>query len=159
MLTLMIMRHAKAADLQAGGDDKRRRLTPHGRDEAIAVGQALVGLGLVPDRIVCSGATRAGQTARIVAQQCGCPQRPTVAAALYYPSMDDYLAVVRGLKDAWRSVVVVGHNPVSSELAGLLVGAAVDLPTAGLAILDLDVGQWSEVTATHIGQLRQLIEP
>lgn len=159
MLTLMIMRHAQAADAPPGGDDKRRQLTPHGHREATEVGQALAGLSLLPDRIVCSGATRACQTARIVAELSGYGHRPATAAALYNRTTADYLTVVRGLKDAWPAVLLVGHNSTASDLAGSLCGTPIDLPTAGLAIIDLDLVQWSQVTATHIGRLRHLLEP
>ena len=58
---LIIMRHAKAEPFGDKGDVERE-LTEKGLKQAKAVGKGVEALGLVPDRISCSSATRTRQT-------------------------------------------------------------------------------------------------
>jgi phosphohistidine phosphatase len=55
-----------------------------------------------------------------------------------------------------RHTMLVGHNPGLHELAQLLAGTGAEadlaalaekLPTAGLVVLELDVGSWAKVKA------------
>lgn len=59
--TLMLMRHAKT-ERQGSQGDRGRQLTDRGQKQARIMGRGLSALGLVPDRIICSGAPRARQT-------------------------------------------------------------------------------------------------
>ena len=58
---LIIMRHAKAEPFGDKGDSERE-LTDKGLKQAKAVGKGIESLGLVPDQISCSSATRTRQT-------------------------------------------------------------------------------------------------
>ena len=58
---LIIMRHAKAEPFGNKGDSERE-LTDKGLKQAKAVGKGIESLGLVPDQISCSSATRTRQT-------------------------------------------------------------------------------------------------
>ena len=58
--TLMLMRHAKT-ERQGSQGDRSRQLTDRGQRQARIMGRGLAALGLVPDRIICSGAPRARQ--------------------------------------------------------------------------------------------------
>jgi phosphohistidine phosphatase len=52
------------------------------------------------------------------------------------------LTVVRELPDDVETVVLVGHNPVIEDLASLLTGESVSMPTSALAVITLP-GRWS----------------
>ena len=58
---LIIMRHAKPSR-SATRVTRRRELTDKGLKQAKAVGKGIESLGLVPDQISCSSATRTRQT-------------------------------------------------------------------------------------------------
>ena len=46
-----------------------------------------------------------------------------------------------------QQVMVVGHNPEVTMLAGYLTGSEIDsLPTCGIFCVDFDVTSWEEVT-------------
>jgi phosphohistidine phosphatase len=45
-----------------------------------------------------------------------------------------------------RDLIVCGHNPGLTELANRLTGAGIDnVPTAGLVVIELNLGQWSDL--------------
>ncbi|HZI98950.1 MAG TPA: histidine phosphatase family protein, partial [Actinomycetales bacterium] len=58
---LLLIRHAKAAPDDDGGDHGRG-LTARGRRDAAAIGRWLADNDLVPDLVLCSDARRARET-------------------------------------------------------------------------------------------------
>jgi phosphohistidine phosphatase len=146
MKTLLILRHAKAQpDAPAG--DRARELTGRGRRNAAVVGAQIRTLVGRPDAIVTSDATRAHQTAALVAPECGFEAPLTLEPRIYGADPNTLLQVVRALPDEAGSVVLVGHNPGLEGLTAALAGpaGAVHLPTAGLAHLAFEVTGWEEV--------------
>ena len=154
-LTLWLLRHAKAAtDPPPGGTDHERPLAPRGRRDAAALGERLGTLGHpLPEAVLTSTATRTVQTAEAVTASLGVTldRRGT----LYYGSTpEDVLAELRSVPEGVGSVMVVGHNPTTHELAIDLVGgdelARVTLrafPTCALAVYRLATARWEEVGA------------
>ena len=69
---------------------------------------------------------------------------------LYLADVDHLLSVARKLPDDVETALICGHNPGLHELALVLLGSAADeqlrqgLPTAGLAVVDLDE-TWSAI--------------
>ena len=61
MKTLILIRHADAADTPEGGGDHDRVLTPSGRIQARRLRQIL-SEGPAPEVVLCSSATRAVET-------------------------------------------------------------------------------------------------
>ncbi len=64
-------------------------------------------------------------------------------------------------------MILVGHNPVLWDLALRLISDAKNrelarlqskLPTAGLVVIDFEVGSWEEVSA-HAGKLKRFDTP
>ena len=55
-----------------------------------------------------------------------------------------------------RRVLIVGHNPAFEELVETLADEEVVLKTADLAVVDLDVDDWSELPRAR-GKLRLLV--
>ena len=54
--------------------------------------------------------------------------------------------------------MIVGHNPGMEGFIRLLTGRLESMPTAALAIIDLDIASWSDINADR-GTLRQVIRP
>ncbi len=160
MKTLLILRHGKTqSDAPAG--DHVRELTERGHRNAAAMGAYIHNLVGPPDAIVTSDATRARQTAEIVATAVGFATPLTVEPRIYAADRDTLLAVVRRIPDEVRSAIIVGHNPGFEELAEALAAdhdEGVRLPTAGLALLELDVERWDAVRASA-GRLREVATP
>jgi phosphohistidine phosphatase len=112
------------------------------------MGRRLARRGVKPDLIVSSPALRALTTAQLLADELGYPRGRIVAdERLYGDGPDDALAIVGGLGHALDSVMLVGHNPGFSVLAGRLSNRIVDLPTCAVAEFGYDTQAWSDVGA------------
>ncbi|RMH50065.1 MAG: histidine phosphatase family protein [Zetaproteobacteria bacterium] len=138
--SLLILRHGQAGSAVRDFD---RPLTGRGRRAAEAVGDWLLEAGLIPERVIASAARRTTETARLCCGRIGLPEeRITLSRALYGADCDDWLAELAALPEAARVVLLVGHNPTLSWLAGRLSGEAISLATADLAWLTTE-GGWS----------------
>jgi phosphohistidine phosphatase len=146
MKTLLILRHAKATR-DAPHGDFARPLTARGRRDAAAVAAALKSSGPPVDEIITSPATRAAETADVVARAIGA-DAPVSSAALYEANVTDLVGLVQSLPDEVTSAMIVGHNPLLEDLANTLLptdSQLEHLATAGLVHLDFDVTRWSDV--------------
>jgi phosphohistidine phosphatase len=147
MKTLLILRHAKAEKDAPQGDEKRA-LTKTGERDAASIAQRVKEIAGRPDSIVTSPARRAHQTASIVAEELGFDRPLVTRKSIYAAYVDTLLKVVRDLPDDADRVLIVGHNPGFEELASTLAeprSPPVELKTAGLAHLELDVPTWADV--------------
>ena len=160
MKTLLILRHAKTqSDAPAG--DHARELTERGHRNAAAMGAYIHNLTGTPDAIITSDATRALQTAEILAEAVGFQTPLTVEPRIYGADLNTLLALVRSILDEVDTAIIVGHNPGFEELAEALAGnhdEGVRLPTAGLALLQFDVERWDAARA-GTGRLREVATP
>ncbi len=147
--TLVILRHAKAANPE-GTADRDRPLTDRGHADAAAAGAWLNAGGLRPDLVLCSPSRRTKQTWHGVA--LGLSEAPQVQydEAIYGGSVRSLLAVVRSADSDAATVLLIGHNPGLSELSSLLEPASGDrtddgdgLKTAGIAVHTWD-GGWAD---------------
>ena len=119
---LILMRHAKAA---AGtGRDIDRPLTRGGWDDARFVGECLRLEGPIPDRVLCSTATRCRETWQAVAAGLAAGPAPEIEVALdpdlYNATAATLLHAIEAEAEA-ANVLVVAHNPGISLLALELV--------------------------------------
>jgi phosphohistidine phosphatase len=106
----------------------------------------------VPDAVVCSTALRARETWELASSGLAAVAPGASPAVRYEPRVYEatvlgLLMLVREFDAAWRTTVIVGHNP---GLAELTVGLASPdsaqphaFPTAAVAVLGLP-GQWAE---------------
>ena len=158
MLTLLILRHGKAAP-EGAGSDHERPLTKHGKRAAELVGKLLRDDDLLPDRIISSNAQRAIDTARRVAKAAGFASEIAERADLYLAEPDAYIAALRAEPRDAQRVLVVGHNPGLEALALLLTGEPTSLPTAGLVVCQLPIAQFSELTLQVRGKMARFCAP
>jgi len=160
MKTLLILRHAKTQpDAPAG--DHARELTERGHRNAAAMGAYIHNLTGTPGAIITSDATRALQTAEIIAPTVGFAGSLTVEPRIYGANVATLLALVRSILDTADTAMIVGHNPAFEELAEALAAdhdEGVRLPTAGLAIVEFDVDRWDAVRQ-GTGRLREVATP
>lgn len=151
--TLVVMRHAKAD--QDGASDAERRLSERGEADAREAGAWLAGQGVEPDLALVSAAVRTRMTWDALAAGAGWDaDLASYDEALYAAGPETALDVVRGVDDAVRTLVLVGHNPTVAYVAQLLddgdgdeeASAEMTLgyPTAAMTVFDVD-GDWSEL--------------
>jgi phosphohistidine phosphatase len=156
MRELLLFRHAKSSWDDPRLTDKERPLAERGRRAAAAMARSLVGLELVPDLILCSGAKRARQTLDIAIAEWSPTPDVRRVEALYGVMDSDYLAIIAGEGGSARRLMLVGHNPAIQETAlvladsgepDLIARVARKFPTASVAVLVFDLEDWSAITA------------
>ncbi|MBB4934681.1 phosphohistidine phosphatase [Lipingzhangella halophila] len=150
---LILVRHAKAEE--DNGSDRDRVLTSIGRGQAEAVGSTLVSEGVVPDHVICSAAARTRQTLELA--MASLPKRPTVdfEEAAYGADPETILDLVHMVDPEVGTLMVVGHNPTMAQLAALFTGSGslTSFPTAGIAIVELDVDWLYAEPGTGTGRI------
>jgi phosphohistidine phosphatase len=149
---LYLLRHAKSAWDDPALRDRDRPLAPRGRKAAKRVGRWARKHGIRPQLVVCSNALRARQTLQRVLPGLG---EPTVwiEVTLYAAAAETLLARVRALPEEVDAAMLVGHNPGLMDLVLTLAEpgrlrerASVNVPTGALAVLDVDVRRWADVS-------------
>jgi phosphohistidine phosphatase len=153
----VILRHGKSDWAAGHGADLIRPLAQRGTRSAAAVGRFLAAVGHVPDLVLCSPATRARQTANIAIEAGEWSSPLEIREELYHGSTARIIDLLERQPDSATVVMLVGHEPSSSDLiADLIGGGRHRMPTAGLARIELDIGRWGQVT-TGAGRLEWLV--
>lgn len=158
MKTLLLMRHAKAEP--DAGDDKARQLIAEGRHDADRVGRFMAEEFGAPGSIVASDAVRARQTAEIVAEALGVPDRLMLDPMAYTFENEQLLAVLKAAPDV-SMLLLISHSPALEDVTGQLVGTSarqVALPPGGFAHLAFESDRWDSV-AVGSARLLGLVTP
>jgi phosphohistidine phosphatase len=147
MKRLFLLRHAKSSWNHPELRDFERTLNERGNQEAEKMGVRLKERGVIPDRIVSSPAVRAAQTAEIVADRLNYPKENILwQNTIYDASAGELLRCIQDLNDADKQILFIGHNPGISALARHLTGRDIgEMPTCGIAVIDLNVTNWAKV--------------
>ena len=175
MRRLMLLRHAKTEHDAPSGHDQDRRLDDRGRLDAAAIGGWIGRHPPVPDTVLVSTAVRAHQTWEIAREamkdalrEPARPPQVELLDELYGAEPARLLKIIRmaEVSDPKR-LMLIGHNPGMHEMALMLTGSGDatakkaledNLPTAGLAVLDFEIDDWSEV-AFRRGKLVRFTSP
>ncbi|MEQ9318942.1 MAG: histidine phosphatase family protein [Polyangiaceae bacterium] len=153
---VVLLRHGESGWDGDPPSDHERVLTDHGRWEAARIGEALVAAGWKPERVVCSTASRARETAETAAPEATTSHH----SSLYMGGLHAIAEAVGELDDGVGIVWVVGHNPSLSGAASALCGESVSLATANAACLEVDADSWEEaLSLTGAFELRELLTP
>ena len=148
MKTLFLVRHAKASHDDSSLTDRERPLSERGIHDAPEMGKRLAKRHVRPDLMLSSPARRALTTARLVASQVGYDLEDIVVEdRLYAARVDELLSVIRKLDNKIERVMLFGHNPEFSQLAGHLSGEVINMPTCAVAEFGFDTPSWSDVGA------------
>ncbi|WP_159813210.1 SixA phosphatase family protein [Actinomyces sp. zg328] len=147
--TLVLIRHARAA---AAPTDIERPLSDAGAAQARALAAALATRVGSADLLIVSPARRARQTSQPIAERLS-PGRTLVEEDVYFGGGRAVLELVRQARPGARTVIVVGHEPTTSELAAYLDGGVSDLgrrvsygmSTANAAVLRVG-SPWAALT-------------
>lgn len=155
MLHLALLRHAKSSWDRPDLDDFDRPLNARGEAAAPLMAARLAGLGFAPDLVLCSPALRARQTLEHIRTKF--PNNASQVRfddEIYLASPADLLDIIQHRGGKAERLLVIGHNPGLQALAVALAGKGSDseitamaqkFPTAALAILAFDCGQWRDI--------------
>jgi len=138
------MRHAKSDWHADYGQDHDRPLNARGERSARLMGRLLVRMGLVPDRAISSSAVRALTTVRLAAEAGSWPTPIDVEPDFYGTGPGTVLEVASRAPDVDR-LMLVGHQPTWSMVVQQLTGAAADMKTASVAVVDLIIDDWADL--------------
>jgi phosphohistidine phosphatase len=159
MRSLILFRHGKSDWDAPYNDDHERPLASRGKEAARVMGNLLRLVDQVPDLAVSSSAVRARDTLHLAAHAGRWPSRLLIDGALYESTPADVLRWINALDDNPECLLLVGHEPTWSGLAGQLIGhGRLKVPTAAMLRIDLDGDSWRSVEFGH-GELRWLIPP
>jgi phosphohistidine phosphatase len=136
---LWLLRHGDA-EPHGAREDAERRLTRRGERQAHAAGIALARFEVGFDAILCSPKVRARKTAELAAEHWSEQQRGLLS--VHRPlaggyDVRDALAELASLPADGR-LLLVGHEPDLSRVAGELMGGRLDLKKGGLAAVRLE---------------------
>jgi phosphohistidine phosphatase len=159
MKTLLLMRHAKSSWKYSNLADHDRPLTKRGHRDAPLMGQLLLDRELVPQRILCSSAIRARQTAEAIAAQVGFTGEIDFLDRLYMAEVEGYFNVLKELPDDLERVMVIGHNPGLETLLQMLAGRIESLPTAVVAHISLPIEKWTQLNGDLAGEMVEIWRP
>lgn len=164
MHQLLLLRHAKSSWDDPKLADRDRPLSKRGRRAAAAMRKAMLDLGLTPDVVLVSPSRRTQETLAALEPWDDTPLVEPVEA-LYLATAPQLLAILRGVNETVRSLMLIGHNPGMHELAVLLASttAANDanrrvtagFPTAALAEFSVAT-QWQQLDAAGARLVRFL---
>ena len=144
MKTLSIIRHGKAT--QEPMPDIKRHLTPKGIDRTSKRAKDILQIDVKPDLIISSPAVRAFQTAEILAKELNYPKEIGINPVFYFHSLPDVMSQIKQIPDTFENVVIVGHNPVWTNLADYFLPEQLfHLRTSGLAVVNFDTLKWSGI--------------
>lgn len=158
MKTLFLLRHAKSSWDDVSLADFDRPLNKRGLRTAPFMGELMRQKDHVPDVIYSSPAKRARATAELVKAAAEFGAAIITDDRIYEASAHALADVVRGVKNEASSVLVVGHNPGMEGFLDYLTGKREPLPTAALAVIDLDIETWTDLDMGS-GKLHRVYRP
>jgi phosphohistidine phosphatase len=167
MKRIVLLRHAKSSWEQRATADFDRPLAPRGKKAAKRLGSYLRHIGLRPDLVLCSGATRARDTWKRIAKRLDDPPEAVFEDTLYMAGTEALLARLRKLDDAVQTVMLIGHNPDLETLATTLASQGqgdalarlrAKYPTGGFAVIRIAREHWAKL-APGDGYLESFIAP
>jgi len=143
MKKIILVRHGKSAWNNPNLTDHDRPLADRGLDNVPEMGFRLKEKGIFPDLILSSTATRASQTAEILAEVLHIPKtKLAYDKNLYHASATMILKCIQRQDDANELIFVVGHNPGMNEFIEFFGGNLDNLPTSGQYGFFLDTNRW-----------------
>lgn len=159
MKTILLLRHGKSDwDADYVGDHERP-LAKRGQKGARKIGRFITTARIVPDRALTSSAVRARETLATAAEAGGWTGPARVTDALYEATAEEVLREIRKEPDDADTLIVVGHEPTWSTLVSQLIGGGrIEMKTAAVARVDVEVESWADV-APGRGALAFLLPP
>ncbi|MGI5246404.1 SixA phosphatase family protein [Dactylosporangium sp. CA-139066] len=143
--TLILLRHAKAANPDDYETDIERPLAPRGHRDAAAAGEWLRASALEPDAVLCSTAVRTRET--LAGLGLGNEVPVVYEHRIYVGPAADTLDLLRQTDATVETLLLIGHNPTISDLSDELAPRALQhggLATSGIAVHRFE-GPWRDL--------------
>lgn len=153
MVRLILLRHAKSDWTDEGLLDKDRPLNPRGKKAAPEMGRWIAKHQLLPDRILCSTATRTRETLERM-QECW-SDSPEVhfVDRLYLASPKTILEEAMAHAAGAKSLLIIGHNPGMEMLATQLSDEPCEMRTCTAVVFEAQLSwpvDWWDSTSWNV---------
>lgn len=163
-MKLYIMRHGPAVDDAPSGLDADRDLTAAGRERVRLVARSLGADDELPVNVVASPLARALQTAEMIVGYAEAQGKlPHVTVRRELAPGGHLLSLVQELRGGrLRRVMLVGHEPDLTTLAGTLLGRPMDRGFSKGMVLGLSVPDEPEAAGSALAgsaKLRFVLDP
>jgi phosphohistidine phosphatase len=133
--TLILMRHAKSSWSDESMDDHDRPLNNRGRKAVPLMARWFLDNDLVPYSTLCSTAKRTQQTALLLSKSELNIGTLESIQELYLATPSTILKIIeQHAPRLANTLLVIGHNPGMENLASILAGKLVIMPTAAVAV-------------------------
>jgi len=153
MKVIVLVRHGKSDWDFLGVSDFNRPLSERGIRDVLAQGQALLREGYRPDYILTSPAIRAWHTAHLLAQVSSLSHEAVKPDMGFYREDREAIEVALSqLPEEVSTVLLVGHNPLWSEVASAWSGEPLELATSEMVGWGW-TGTWAEFEARQFKRL------
>jgi phosphohistidine phosphatase len=154
MKTVYIVRHGKAIPASTNVADADRMLTDTGVARTCRVALYMAESKPTIDQIISSPAERAFATSLILADKLGFQANKIVANdKLFTGDAIDALEIIEELDDSVNSVMIVGHNPIITQVANHFASPKLDsLPTTGVVSVHLETDKWADLKRAKVIQ-------
>lgn len=151
MKQLLLMRHAKSGWGQPDQTDFDRPLADRGLHDAPMMGEFMRSTNYAPEWVISSPAHRAKETTMLSMEAAQVSEDQIIwSEDLYYGTVQDYVAAIQSTPEEYDRVLLIGHNPLVENTAGILAGAeqktAIRMPTAALVCLESFADSWEAIT-------------
>lgn len=146
MKTIFLIRHAKSSWKNQFLEDHERPLNKRGLSDAPRMGEKLRQSYPAPEKILCSNALRAQETAKII-QKIWFPKKTIdFSTKLYEQPTSNILKVINESSNNLDSLALFFHNPTITHLANLLASLDIhNVPTCGVVTLSCLASNWKSV--------------
>lgn len=149
MKQLVFIRHAKSSWRDPALTDLMRPLKKRGINDAREMAERIAQHDIRVDRVLMSPARRTVETLELMTDKTGFGRDiAEIVPDLYTFSYEDILLYLKTVDDGCTKLAVVGHNPAITDVVNFLCLEEIrNVPTCGVAVLDLDIDSWSQLRA------------
>jgi len=151
MKRLYLVRHAKSTRDTPGGSDIDRPILEKGIIRTLKVVRFLNDRNVKIEQMISSPATRALQTAILVAKGIGYPEEKIrLERKIYDGYYDRILDLIYATANDINSLMIFGHNPTITHLANLFLHPGIEpLPTTGTVCISFDTEKWALIPSVE----------
>lgn len=146
--TIYLVRHAKAEDQALMFKDFDRELLSSGIMDSARMGKFMASQEIKVGLIVSSTASRAYQTAKVIAEQLSYDVENIVGERkLYDGGPKSYLSVINACSEEFDTLMLVGHNPDITYFAEYLThGNIVSMEKGAVVEIAFKDFKWEEIS-------------
>lgn len=151
MKTIYFTRHAKSSWSSNASKDIDRPLNKRGKRDAPFMANLLLDKKVKIDGIIKSPAQRITETVAPFVKALQLTNNQIITErSIYEGSMFDLLDIVHSAPEDWNTIMIFGHNPAMTYIAGHFGGNDIsNVPTLGILQVDSGASEWTSVNASN----------